>query len=374
MNILTSYHPALLALQSLHDQFPAAIEFYLFCNDGGVKTYYSKGKNKGIFLPKEIGSAENKLYVQKLRKTKKEVFWTDKADLPIDDLGVSKKKYEIKQLTLQDEIEQSVLLFRIPGRNDDAYDVFAICFSKTFSNFYIPAGRNVLSSELKKSIGKTIRNQIVWLYDLHENQHRNINRIQNAYQQNADNVEELELELEREKATNRDLLGKYIDQLIREQEIALNCKIELKSGFLDKIKNTSVAIELLKEIVREATLTAYDLSVEKTVISLTPNLIQLEKLERKPIAKTVQLIELDKTQVLLDRYEKAARQLEQKSERINGRNLAKEMGISGPAITDAIKKHSSKIKRLLEKYPTNWPLICDFIRPIREMKWNLAVN
>ena len=90
--------------------------------------------------------------------------------------------------------------------------------------------------------------------------------------------------------------------------------------------------------------------------------------------QTSQLAALNKTVALLDRYEQAARQIELRSERINGRNLAAELQISAPAITDAIKKHNSKIKRLLEKYPSKWPLICDFIRPIREIKWNLAAS
>jgi hypothetical protein len=373
MNILSSYHPALLSMQSLHDQFPAALALYVFCNDSGLKVYYSKGKNDGILIPKDISELESSPLVIKFRKTKKEVLWADLDDLPINPVKEN-RKLEIKQLSIQDEIEQNVLIFRVPSLNDDSFDVFAISFAKTFSNFYIPSGRNVLSSELKTTIGKTVRNQIQWLYEFHSKQSTSINRIQHAYQQNIDELDESHETLEREQATNRDLLEKYLTQLIRNQEITLNCKIVLKNGFLDRIKNAGFGIESIKSIVETAVNTAYDLALDKSVIYLTPNLIQHKKRAFETVHQSSQLAALNKTVALLDRYEQAARQIELKSERINGRNLAAELHISAPAITDAIKKHNSKIRRLLEKYPSKWPLICDFIRPIREIKWNLAAG
>ena len=313
-------------------------------------------------------TAENRPKIQKFRLAKKEVYWGDLEDLPVKSQKKSGKSLEIKQLSIQDEIDQNVLIFRIPSLNDDSNDTFAIHFSKSFSNFYIPSGRNVLSSEMKQSIGKTIRNQIAWLYNLHEKQSNNIGRIQHAYLQSADDLEAAQLELEQEKATNRNLLEKYLNQLIREQEITLNCKIIVKNGFLDKIKNSEIPIDTIKEMVNNAVLTAFDLAIDKSIIQLTPNLLHLGQQKVSQPQKSAQLIELDKTQTLLDRYEHAARSLEQKSMRVNGRNLAQEIGISGPAVTDAIKKHRQKIRRLIEKYPTRWTLICDFIRPIREIK------
>lgn len=373
MNILTSYHPGLLALQSLHEQFPGALDFYLFCHNESLQVYHSQGQQKSIFLPTDQLTNEMKPQVQKFRQIKKEVIWGDLDDLPI---GKEKRKpLEIKQLSIQDEIEQNVLIFRIPSQLDDAYDVFAISFSKTFSNFYIPSGRNVLSSDLKKSIGQTICNQIKWLYSLHSQQKSNINRIQFAYQQNSDELEEIKSTLEEERVKSRDLLAKYINQLVKNQETALNCKIRLKKGFLDKIKASEIGIDTLKSIIENASLTAYDLALDQSVIDLTPNLIQhSNRLDEKFEQKSTQLIELDKTYALLDKYEQAARGLIDKSSYVNGRNLAEALEISGPAVTDAIKKHQPKIKRLLENYPNRWPLLCDFIRPIRELKFELRAN
>lgn len=358
-------------MQALHDQFPGALDFYLFCHNEGVKAYHSKGQNKSIFMPSVMDQGDNRIQVQKFRQVKKNLFWGELADLPLKE---NKRKNEIKQLSIQDEIEQNVLIFRVPSVSDDAFDVFAIQFSKTFSNFYIPSGRNVLSSELKKSIGQTILNQIQWLYDLHKSQQKNVGRIQRAYQQHTDELDEMRQLLEQEKLASRDLLAKYLNQLIQKQEADLGCSIVLKAGFLDKIKNSELPIDQIQDVVNQAALTAYDLAIDPSVIELSPNLIQISSGGSVQTDKTTQIIALDKTEALLNRYEQAARQLAQKSERINGRNLAAELSISSPAVTDAIKKHSSKIKRLLEKYPEKWPLLCDFIRPIREIKRTYAVS
>ncbi len=370
MNILSTYHPATLAFQSIYDQFPGALNFYLFCYDKGVKTYHCKGKNKVIFLPKEIEESTIKIAVQRFRNKKKELIWGDLDDLPVNHLEPD-KEVRIKQLSIQDEIEQNVLIFRIESITDDAFDVFAIQFSKSFSNFYIQSGRNALSSDLKKTIGKTIRNQIVWLYALYKSQKRNIERIQLAYQQNVSYLEQIQIQLNNEREFNQVLLTKYLHQIIAEHEITLKCKITLDRGVLNEIKVAKIGINDIQNILKDAILTAYDLAIDRTNIHLTPNLILVNKNQHNATKNNShQIIALDRTIALLDRYEKAARQLERKSIRINGRNLATELQISGPAITDAIKKHTPKIKRLLEKYPTKWELICDFVKPIREIKWS----
>lgn len=365
MNVLSTYHPALLAMQSLHDQFPGALELYTFCNDNGVKCYYTEGKNRQLFTPINLSNKNLFVKIQQFRNQKKKVFWGDKEDLPIET-----RKKALKQLSIQDEIEQNVLVFTIQSKTDELNDVFAICFSKTFSNFYLPSRHNTLSSELKKSIGATIASQIEWLYRLHESQKENINRIQHAYHQNAKILEQKQHELDFESKTNRDLLHQYLKQLIKEYETALNCNLILDDGFIDQIIASKIEISAIDSILKKAVLTAYDLAFDTSAIQLTANLI-LPTSSLAPTKKSIQLVALEKTTALLDKYEKAAQELINTSQPVNGKNLAKTLKISGPAITDAIKKHRHKIGKLIEKHPKRWPLILDYIKPIREIKHQL---
>lgn len=369
MNILTSYHPALLALQSLHDQFPGAIEFYLYCLDDGVRAYHLPGKNKTDFLPNSFESAEDRMDIQRFRKMKKEVYWGDLGDLPLQVDAERKTNKSIQQLSIQDEIEQNILILRIPSLRDDAADVIVIHFARSFSNFYIPGGRNALSSELKQSIGKTIRGQLVWLYQLYDEQTNNVQRIQKAYVRSADEMRALTQELEREQNASQQLLEKYVHGLILAESQRLNCEVQVQDHFVDHIKSAGIPIEELEPIIVNAFKTAYDLAIDPGHIQLTTNLIDTKVGKVVPThQKSTQLVELDKTKDLLGRYESAARQLESERMKVNGKNLASALGISGPAITDAIKKHRSKIQRLMEKFPHEWPLISDYIRPLREIK------
>ncbi|WP_070137040.1 hypothetical protein [Crocinitomix algicola] len=370
MKIISSYHPAVLALESLFDQFPAALNFRCFCNDNGIALYSCDGKNMDDFTPKNIINQELKIKIQKFRDLKKEVFWGDDDDLPVRKESHTRT---IKQLSIQDEIEQNILIFRVPSLNDDSNDVFSITFSKSFSNFYIPSGRNALSSEMKVALGKTIRNQVLWTYKLHKKQSNSIRRIQQAYLKHADEVDELHVKLEQERDNNRALLDRYLLQLLRSKEIELDANIRIKKGFLDKIINADIGINEIKSAVETAVATAHDLAVDKSNINLSANLIDVKRTDQTK-HKSSQLIALDKTHALLDRYEQAARQLNDNSVKINGRNLAKTLEISGPAITDAIKKHQLKIAKLIEKHPDSWPLICEFIRPLQEIRYKVALS
>lgn len=369
MNILTSYHPALLALQSLYDQFPGALTFYLYCMDDGIKALHNNGKNKSDFIPQSIETADDRPAIQRFRKMKKEVYWGDLDDLPVRIDQIKKSGKTIKQLSIQDEIEQNILIIRVPSLKDDASDVFVIQFSKTFSNFYIASGRNSLSPELKQSLGKTIRGQLIWIYQLYNSQSENVRRIQKAYLRNTDELISLKEQLKNESAAAKQLLEKYVNGLIQSQGQQLNCMVEVEANFIEHIKRSKIPIENLEEKISSAMRTAYDLSINPNHIQLTKNLIESSEEEYAPAYKrSTKMLELDKTKSLLSKYETAARQIENNGIRINGKNLAEALNISGPAITDAIKKHRHKIQRLLEKYPQEWPLISDYIRPIREIK------
>ena len=81
-----------------------------------------------------------------------------------------------------------------------------------------------------------------------------------------------------------------------------------------------------------------------------------------------------KTYILLDRYEEAAenvirnRPLALRNKAISGTELGKYVGngITAAAISDAIKKHKSKISKLLLKkeLADKWPLLRKLFKPV----------
>ena len=73
-----------------------------------------------------------------------------------------------------------------------------------------------------------------------------------------------------------------------------------------------------------------------------------------------------KTIHILNRLELAAKKVQSEGKSLNGSNvgLAMETPISAPAISDALKKHKSKIQNLCNEFPDEWKLIRKHFKPI----------
>jgi hypothetical protein len=75
----------------------------------------------------------------------------------------------------------------------------------------------------------------------------------------------------------------------------------------------------------------------------------------------------NRTITLLDRYENAASLVINEKLKLTGNNLGAHLNppISPAAISDAIRKHASKITYLLTKYPTRWSILRENFTPIQ---------
>jgi hypothetical protein len=75
---------------------------------------------------------------------------------------------------------------------------------------------------------------------------------------------------------------------------------------------------------------------------------------------------------LLDKLENAAQIVTNNRMRLTGENVgnACPTPISAPAITDALKNHKKKVKRLMEDYPDKWNTLRNEFRPVK----NILVN
>ncbi|HON17592.1 MAG TPA: hypothetical protein PK990_00315 [Salinivirgaceae bacterium] len=74
----------------------------------------------------------------------------------------------------------------------------------------------------------------------------------------------------------------------------------------------------------------------------------------------------DRTLQLLDRLERASQRVVEKKLKLTSVNVGMHCDepITAPAISDALKKHASKIARLLSLYPDRWPLLRSEFRPL----------
>jgi hypothetical protein len=92
--------------------------------------------------------------------------------------------------------------------------------------------------------------------------------------------------------------------------------------------------------------------------------------------KEIITISVDKTTLLLDKYESAAHRVQQQGLPINGKNIGAflEPKISPPAISEAIKKNTERINRLFIENSTKWMSIRTFLKPLREIDLSIKIN
>jgi hypothetical protein len=99
-------------------------------------------------------------------------------------------------------------------------------------------------------------------------------------------------------------------------------------------------------------------------------------LENNKEIKNTPRISVDKTILLLEKYELAAQKVLQQGLPINGKNIGAflEPKISPPAISDAIKKNTERIKNIFIEAPTKWMSIRTFLKPLREIDLSIKIN
>ncbi|MFM9945318.1 MAG: hypothetical protein ACKVQB_08820, partial [Bacteroidia bacterium] len=101
-------------------------------------------------------------------------------------------------------------------------------------------------------------------------------------------------------------------------------------------------------------------AVEKPTI-LAPTVVNTKPADAK----------LDKTILLLDRYELAVKKLIESKLPVMGKNIANVClpKISAPALTDSINKHKERIAECFKLFPDNWPLLKSNYQPVQKLSY-----
>ena len=183
------------------------------------------------------------------------------------------------------------------------------------------------------------------------------------------------------------------------EEILPESKISLSDSTLDYLQSRDWDFAELETIAKEAFIIASKLSLSPTDIRIKRYFLQEQtqnnsfktdladndpeifesindvipekqpelKLESKP-----SLSKLEKTKILLDRYELAVKKLMEEKQAVLGKNLAKVCSpeISAPALTDSINKHKDRIAECLKSYPDKWQNLRNNYLPIQKLNYH----
>ncbi|GAB4316901.1 MAG: hypothetical protein Kow00127_08500 [Bacteroidales bacterium] len=325
-----------------------------------------KGSDNSVELGLNSGPAEQRLIA--LAGESPGARWLNQQQLPF---AVEKGATSLKH-NLFDELQHIIMLVNLPGRDDEIAHLIFLFFRADLSSFGISGHNRPLTTDHKTMLSFT-----------YEQMFRTIVRQwyedREALRQWNGKTTKLISRTQEMKQSWRQMEENYgmsLVQLCRHWLKALaektGCTARLSDDAISWIKQYRGDFSALEVVIRDAFEYAWYLSagLEKDLVinewhldlpdrKASPEQQVPESRDEK-FARTIQL---------LDRLESAAQRLKQKNEKLTGSRVGAAMQepVSAPAITDALSKHSGRIKKLVERYPHRWTLIISEFRPLRNV-------
>jgi hypothetical protein len=274
------------------------------------------------------------------------------------------------QLAIGSELYNHTLLIRFPDAPDSKSDILLISFKNKSSIFILSANEHQLTVPLKEAIAvllvkaldfirlqnqnnKTLYHTLSGLRSLSETNH--IHAYEKGY---------------------RKIIMDLIDSRTKEIAGSLIPDVSWSVEAVEWTMRQHLSIAELNTLVDHTLLWMLNQHVDfqKPLHIELKDLVRLSP-KKEPLKATIQG-RAARTLQLLDRYEKAARELRKRKEPITGAKLglACEPKVSAPAISDALRKHRKRILKLLNEYPNRWTVLRQDFKPIRNLLYQQEVS
>jgi hypothetical protein len=329
-------------------------------------------KENEEYLQESFHVSDSDSFFNHLRHENAPYTWLRNEDIPFE------IKHEEKvQLEIFNELNNNILLLRIPNIYDANNDLFFIYFKKDLSNFGTINPGKILSTENKTIIGHILRNSIQTFIKISQDDkelYATLNENTRALIKERDILrDELEITREKYKEGLIRLSNSYLEDLTKDNEVIYR----LSDDAIRKIKEYSGDIGSLKPLIVQAAHFAETMNLNDNtsdILIADFHIIMDEKKEikqKKSISVPVQDVpaKYNKTFLLLERLENAALHVKSKNLLLTGVNIGNELPnpVTPPAISDALKKHKKKILYLFHVYPERWQTIRSEFRPVQNI-------
>ena len=238
------YHSALEMAKEMLPAMSRATVFYYNQNERRVlQVRWTDSDQTHELIP-----PPTKVAIQKIRKNKTLTTWTNLEDLVFEDEQRNKKQY-----ALSDEINNTVLLLKFINPYDGNYDLLYLYLDASLSQFKMSSGPQLLSTENKDIISRTMLHAIGYLLQQEEVNEGVLNNIINAKKQEAEERNKLSHELDKlKKNYSKSILNfslHHLDSISK----ANNVKFKLSEGASEKLMTYIGDFESLEEIIKNAT-------------------------------------------------------------------------------------------------------------------------
>lgn len=307
--------------------------------------------------------------LQRYMEEKNPYDWYNRQNLPFEIEKIQKSP----SMTIFSELQNIVLLIRVPDMKQELNDLIFLYLNENPSNFGVTNSINPLTTDNKSIIAFVLNNTIRTFMNLQQSDKAILKSYNRRTRQVIDQTALFKDEMKRTKENYGISLIKLCQQIIKDLGSKNGINYILSNGALDKLKSFKGEIRDLDKIIKDAASYAGSLALEEDHnIEITEWHLFFDMIDpvEKPIQADVQKSDVySKTIFLLDKLENAALVVKSNDLKLTGTNVGRAcpISITAPAISDALYNHKSKINSLLQKYPDKWGTIRSDFRPLKNV-------
>ena len=351
MRFRATYHPVNYIEQKVHAIFPALER---------IVTVYRKERELSVSADGNllILNETDNVLIQKWRSRAVTYSWMRPEDFPWIESRSTKD-----QLQMSDEHENRMLLLCFVSPEDKMKDLVALCFPKNTKFFGLQKELQEFTTDEKVIVGEMLHKLLGYEYQQAIGERESLLAMQRFQQ--------LKHKEQSASVRNDTAFEKYFFQV---------CQSMLREAIQDNTITCSITQEGLHYLAASCT----DLDELKIILAKSVELAfmlepyaqehLLEKMHFESVMESPGLVhhtadQDQKAADLLNRYEEAAARASRQGLAISGKIVAQflDPAISPPAVSESLKKHATRIEKLLKENPGEWKLIRNALKPIREL-------
>ncbi|MDD2563317.1 MAG: hypothetical protein PHU27_03760 [Salinivirgaceae bacterium] len=290
--------------------------------------------------------------------------WITDAEMPL----VKQDALSSNNRTLFEENKVRNLQVNLLNKNKDAVFICYFTFSE-HSPLFGHASELELTMENKTLIANMVSNVLLQYLELYHSQIDATAFISDQFKYNEEQLKHVYLNLETQKENNKVLIKQFCDITLREFSIKNGVNFSYSDLFLNKIFNENPSLTEIKESLEMAMSQLLVMFPADKIITIEPWHLTPNQARIAPKAQSTNDVRYGRTIELLDRLEDAGMRVKQQQMKMTGTTVGMhcDTPISAPAITDALKKHSARIIKLMKLYPDKWALLRSDFRPLQNI-------
>jgi hypothetical protein len=295
--------------------------------------------------------------------------WYARSNLPFE-IDVQAKN---PKLNIFSELQNIVLLVRIPDETDTLNDLVFLYLNENPSNFGVTNSINPLTTDNKSIIAFLMHNVLSNFITNQRNDRQALANNNKRTRHVIDKAEALKFEMQRTNDNYGLSLIKLCQQYIKDLSEKNRRIYSLSPAALEKIKTYKGDLKDLERIIEETVAYLDSLYLDDTAkIEVLEWHMQFDSTVQPMVRRQATVQQNDKysnTLSLLDKLEHAALVARSQNLKLTGTNVGKScpVPITAPAISDVLYNHKSKINSLLKLYPEKWETIRNDFRPLRNV-------